>query len=1378
MEFLIQKIDGLDPPWNHRNKSILVGDHNVPPIHWDGLISEVNFAQISGCDGGLVGSLGCLTPFVGLGLYKPEFEIAVDGHQSNCHFSVGTWIGFCDFLVNKVNGSKIDISFIETTKVWIVPDHEKDFPISFLHLFAGGFNGWERATKWFEKNRLFTIQKEVAIDSSEQAMRLWQLRSEGTVFYNEIRHDFHNKMKHVGCVTTGKERYWMNLFRFPVNGFFTCSPPCVSWSRGGRGQGLESENGLAFSESIEKIRFLRPVVVLFECTDKTPAHPHFQIIKMSMQFAGYRSVWSQIMPYEAIANMFRTRWLAVWVRCDVKDVQSLGSFKIADVQKLAWNSSSYDFPIPGQLLHQMKLNAELKGIYGNPRFLPQAMKGRCGQPQNEHDVLKSRCIGVRETMPTLCASYTQQHLIDESHLSCKGIFAALNYVQDDFLFFSPLMCTALLGATIAEPVFLPVKLALAFRHIGNAIAVPHAVLTLAVALVSIKAIQLTISQTVLKAWQDRMMTSNTIVFRCNDFVIMCPLQFVSKILPIYNMCYTGNKVGISIVIGDLTVCMNATPSSTILDIFKFIGFEKDAMKNVICTSNEKVIQWNFPTVEIIGQTLSFAKFGVCFLTIDVRDCTFPSECDSLDCAILADIDEIEKAMKRTVTPILPCVEETEPTPKRLCIEPSCDVRSQRISLFRHQGIPLATDEVEWIKNEIAPRLFLHIEMIVANDLHQLESALKSIADSSVEKKLVKCMCLFDNHWFAVEIRKASTIEFFCVNTPKKLIPSMTSFFGRLHGVNGFKGTFAFSESSFPHGFCGWELLLHWFGIVFPPFDTVATKIQAFTEEFGLIAGFKPLDRKHLSIWHSICSARFHFINAIKSDHCIHGIKIGFGNDDDQNMDPDHSKSVLPDPWMKASQDPWNQAKKSCKWEDLKLPEDHHFKNSKGESLVQVHRQQISANTEGIAFATKSSVVDIFGFAPPKATALLLPNSDKLEFPQLPQIQITGPYEIVVRDNGLNTIYKRQVLIVQCQKEVSFQLPKAAYTTTTTEFQELVVEIDERLVSKEVIANITAKPLDTIKTKLLEQIPPLASKSLGVFGFRVVKIQSNKEFHRVFQVVAKIHADQRATCLERSGAGDAFIRDYIPKGESIDDLTIVPRFWDADKLSKDDALRASSSIQGFAGLVHTRRGIAVRAWCKQVALVRKILLAHDDRICDANISVIPRVLRDATGWPSIIGPQEVVRATIHGTSMPPIPTRCFKAQGVTTWTLGFDSPPKIDKFMVQINSKTYEIILTVPNEKPAVVPKPKKFAKGSGKGFQVSSEKEADEQKEDQNSQRITALEAKFSSMERRQDSLESRIHDGFSSVNDQLRQVLHAIQPRGANSQTGMTPPPKAAKTG
>ena len=206
---------------------------------------------------------------------------------------------------------------------------------------------------------------------------------------------------------------------------------------------------------------------------------------------------------------------------------------------------------------------------------------------------------------------------------------------------------------------------------------------------------------------------------------------------------------------------------------------------------------------------------------------------------------------------------------------------------------------------------------------------------------------------------------------------------------------------------------------------------------------------------------------------------------------------------------------------------------------------------------------------------------------------------------------------------------------------------------------------------------------------------------------------------------------------------------------------------------------MRAWCKQVASVRKILLAQDERICELNQAVIPRILKDSTGWPSTVGPQEIVRATAHGTGLPPIPTRCYKAQGVTTWTLAFDSSPKCDKFMVQLKSKTFEIILTTPLEKPVPAAKNKKHGapKGGNKPKNNVQEVETPNHAEDQNAQRITALEAKFSSMERRQDTLEGRINEGFNSVNDQLRQVLAAIQPRGATSHTGLTPPPKVPKT-
>ena len=1382
MELLDGFLHELNPVWGQKNRSLLIGEPMISPNLWDGVISSPVFMQICDNSRDVKGFLGCLTPCVGLGTFKPDFEIVVEGHKSNSQFQVGTWVGFCNFAVNRIDNNKAFISFSDDTKMWTISEFDSSFPVSFLHLFCGGFNGWERATRWMECNKIVSIQSEVSIDRDEQAMRVWQLRSKGELIFGNIRHDFATSQKHVGCVAAVSQMHWTNLSRSMVNAIITCSPPCVSWSKGGKSQGLECEAGVAFSESIQKIRILRPSLVLFECADKVTQHPHYKIIRLALQIAGYRQVWSQVVPFDSLANMARTRWLAIWSRADISDVQTLGSFRLVDVHRSFWSSLSYDFSVPRQIQHQMKLSKEMKKIYGDPQFLPQSKKSQHGFPSEGSEVLKLRCLKDSEVMPTLCASYSQQHHIDASHLMNKGIYAVLNFVHDDFQFFSPLLFVAMLGATIVEPVFIPVKLSIAFLQIGNAISVPHAVLTLAVAFVATKIASITISQTVMKAWGDRMTTANTIVFRCKDFCVMCPLQLLPSVLPFHNMCMIVSNPTCVIAVHDTLLNIALSGSAVLLDVFKQLGFEKEALKNVMCTSNGTAIPWDTPMLDINGVALSFVKLGITFLQIK---CTFSacvSECDSLDLAIGAEIDAIEQSCLSEPFPILPCIDDSQEdrSAKRICTGLQQDSCSTRSLLFSHQGIPLATDELEWIIREFAPAQMLHIVQIVANEWNQVEEQLRKIISIHDGKKLVKCMCLFENHWFAVEIRKKDAIEFFCINTPKDKRFTISQFFQQWDGVNGFKGSFGFSESSYSHGFCGWELLFHWFGIVVPQYDLHVQEISSFIASKGKIAGEQPKERYLVSIWKAVCSARFHFLTSLPKDHSVEGIKIGLAANDQEMGDAVQEEAAkAPDPWSNPLQDPWNQAKRACKWEDLKLPDDHHFQDSKGNRIPQIHRQQISAKTSGIAFATKSSVIDIFALSPPKETALLLPNSDKIAFPQLHSVSITGPFEIIVRDGSLNSVYKRQVLLLQVGQNIVFELPKATYNAITAEFRELVIEIDERLISKDLAAAIAAKPLETIKARLVEQIPPLASKSLGVFGFRLVKVQSSKDQHKVFQAICEIHADQRVYCLERSGAGDVFIRDHVAKGDMIEDLTIIPRFWEADRLSKDDALRAASSIPGFAGLVHTRRGIAVRAWCKQVISVRKILLAQDERISELNHGVIPRCIRDSTGWPSTVGPQEIVKASIHGTGLPPIPTRCYKSQGVTTWTLAFDSPPKVDKFMIQLNSRTFEIILTVPNEKPAPPAKTKKggFVKGQKSPPSKDHSNVVEEPKDDQNAQRISALEAKFSSMERRQDSLEGRINEGFHSVNDQLRQVLAAIQPRGATSHTGMTPPSKTAKT-
>ena len=144
---------------------------------------------------------------------------------------------------------------------------------------------------------------------------------------------------------------------------------------------------------------------------------------------------------------------------------------------------------------------------------------------------------------------------------------------------------------------------------------------------------------------------------------------------------------------------------------------------------------------------------------------------------------------------------------------------------------------------------------------------------------------------------------------------------------------------------------------------------------------------------------------------------------------------------------------------------------------------------------------------------------------------------------------------------------------------------------------------------------------------------------------------RAQVLEKSGVGCIFVRDYIAKGDKADDIT--PRFWEVTKQFKDESVKATGGLKGFAGLMISKRGIAARAWTSDSATLRRALLPLDDRLSELNLSIVPRVIRESTGWQSSISPQEIVRATHHALSAAPVPSRCFRSNGVTCWTLAFE-----------------------------------------------------------------------------------------------------------------------------
>ena len=1440
--------------------------------------------------------------------------------------------------------------------VWAISEHHTGFPLSVTNIFCGAFCGWERSIQWLVNNRLLHVQRSVALDACDQTMQIWQLRTGAAVVdtSEKIRH--HSTDLNLGIRMQVSNDKWLNANVAQSNNVCTASPPCQPWCKGGRSGGLATTNGISFIHCIQKIKQMRPIFVCTECADSTPQHDHFAVIRKCFEFSGYGYYWSSVVPFEHICPMFRTRWLAVWIRHDVRFDGFRGNFRISDVHRKSWNDEAFNFSVPDQIQHQLTLKNDLCLIYGDYQLLPQGKKSSVASKNPSVDaVLQARCIRDDQPLPTLVASYTQQHNLDMAHLRSKGIYAYLIRSAEGYAFVDPFRFASLLGATKDEIVALPVKTEYAFRNLGNAISIPHALLTILVGVCATQFSKANIIDTIRLCWNDKITAFNSIVCRNGDFAFIVPHAIVAKTIVEHCIHESTFRHTPEIVIGKRR--FGIKPNETLGKFFARCGIDVQQQKGLFVVNGETTMPWNMPLQLLVGDECVFMHK---YQTVFRFTCVHPNteqevdECDSLDNDIGRIIDQIENNQETSscVEPTIPYeVDVCQNAPKvkiqhdlqgsginevtstqltlydavhwdhfRRCIvsiedithkvvftsgKPTltfqaitklpCDSVAARIPFFdpqcneqyniyeasslsdekicafiatpksneMHQGVPIIIHdqdtasciaklvnkhEVPWnviirdvpgvtsvMQNNESTNMFIKVAMTPGDVLtatckkrridsnnqkfsHERAERFRtdgiSLASDEMnwaiqnlrqhrtncefqdktdidgatafivslpfvkETKTTICPILQDGHWCACEIHHGSEPQIVGLNFKDH---DKTRLNEGLHQLGFSTIPVVFARSPIQDGYCGWSLLHRWthhhpFWRILPSITSVQQSTQIKADE---IIGMCPPKGPEVPLWSFAARIRLSFLEQQACQPIATAIEIGaVGTEKTDTVMRD-----LVDPIFES--DPWAPPKdrKMCKWEDLKMPNDHHFKLKSGDSVTQVHRQQLNDNAIGIAFATRAHVTPLFTGVDSKKVALLIPASDKPSFDELPKISITGPFEVVVHDSALGTIYKRQVLLIQHADEISFQLPKPSYSANPPALTEIVLEVDERLLSKDSLAGLIDRPLEFFKKKFVEQLPSITGKQLHIYAFRTIRAEQNRNAHRIFQAMTKVSSDKRNLCIERSGIADLFIRDFIPKGSCVEDITTLPRFWNVDKAGQADALKASNGVEGYAGLTLTRRGIAIRSYCTKLASMRKAILADDDRVCQLNLATVPKITYESTGWPATIAPSEVVKAVYHEVKAAPIPTRCYKILGVTTWSLAFDSKPSITRFLCQLNGESHEIILTPAQEKQQPIKQPKK-AKGDGKGkskakHEVPPSHPKPKVEEGHNTEsRLTALEVKFGTLERRQDSLETRINEGFGSVNDQLRQVLNCIQPRSANDHTGSTPPPKHPKLG
>ena len=162
------------------------------------------------------------------------------------------------------------------------------------------------------------------------------------------------------------------------------------------------------------------------------------------------------------------------------------------------------------------------------------------------------------------------------------------------------------------------------------------------------------------------------------------------------------------------------------------------------------------------------------------------------------------------------------------------------------------------------------------------------------------------------------------------------------------------------------------------------------------------------------------------------------------------------------------------------------------------------------------------------------------------------------------------------------------------------------------------------------------------------------------------------------------------------------------------------------------------------------------------------------------PASLVDCVLKATKQAPIPTRAFRDAGVHCWTLGFENPPSPEKFAVQINGTTHEILPS-----PVAGAQPKGKSKGNASKAKSKDKPESKPSTGEvlkvvsttssSDTARIDALERKFDVFEKKQDQLEVKLDQRYNEIADSLRQLLHWSSSR-TRDPTGETPPGKHSK--
>ena len=350
-----------------------------------------------------------------------------------------------------------------------------------FELFSGGFSGWTQAMRRLtELGHPFEHKAAIDIDQvcCETFCRSHGIeRLIGPSDFTWGRDQLPPSLMIHGDVS---EHKWLHLLSNVLFDVGIMSPPCPAWSFATTLPGLLREDGRLSLHAWGVMSLIAPRVVVMEMVAGMKDHPHWPLVRQFIQWAGYSIRYSRTMNLAEMTPQQRSRLILIATR-DHAEVQPHICVPWPVTQRQTMESYLNIMELDEPWLSHAKVDPYVLQTYLDPAMLPKSVDQRGRQlKRTRKDVEEYRIKHPHSVFGCIMSNYSFGHLLPSTALQHSGLYGTLLALPSGLRFLS--VPEILISLTALMPCWLPSDHRDMVRMLGNAVAIPHALVGLTNAL--------------------------------------------------------------------------------------------------------------------------------------------------------------------------------------------------------------------------------------------------------------------------------------------------------------------------------------------------------------------------------------------------------------------------------------------------------------------------------------------------------------------------------------------------------------------------------------------------------------------------------------------------------------------------------------------------------------------------------------------------------------------------------------------------------------------------------------------------------------------------------------------------------------------------------